>query len=215
MHQDRFSEMTAQSTIVLPSPGFNSPASLERLIARRRSIREFNEQPLSLDQLSQLLWSTQGITDGKQLRAAPSAGATFPLEVVVVAGAFGVSSLPAGSYLYLPKDHSLMPRQTGDLRLHLAGESLGQQAINVAPVSLVIAADYERTRSRYRNRTERYVHMEAGHAAQNLYLQAEALGLGTTSIGAFNDNGVKELLALGGNLAPLYIMPVGYAASGP
>jgi len=89
---------------------------------------------------------------------------------------------------------------------------MGQQAINLAPVSIVIAADYERTRNRYKNRTERYVHMEAGHAAQNIYLQATALGLGTTAIGAFDDNGVKELLSLTGNLQPLYIMPVGHAA---
>jgi len=196
-------------TILLPLPKLSGLVSVEQAIANRRSVREFSEQPLTIEQLSQLLWSVQGITDGKGFRAAPSAGATFPLEVFAVAGPFSVNNLPAGLFQYLPHEHGLRPLKSVDLRLKLIGVALGQQAIKQAPVSLVIAADYERTRSRYRNRAERYVHMEAGHAAQNLYLQAMALGLGTTAIGAFDESGVKELLVLPGNFDPVYILPVG------
>ena len=201
------------TAIKLPQPKPNGPVSVEEAIARRRTIRDFTDRPLSIEGLSQLPWSLQGMTDeGRRLRAAPSAGATFPLEVIVVIGAFGVGGLPAGVYLYLPGDHALRPRRNGDLRQQLSGVALGQQAIAQAPASLIIAADYERTRPRYRNRTERYVHMEAGHAAQNVYLQATALGLGTVAIGAFDDSGVRDLLSLSGNLQPLYILPVGKPA---
>jgi len=198
--------------IILPPPVLTGQIGIEQAVSNRRSIREFSERPLSLEQVSQVLWSAQGVTDGGHLRATPSAGATYPLEILLVAGVFGAGDLPSGLYSYVPVEHSLKPILGKDLRLQLTGVAMGQQAINLAPVSFVIAADYERTRSRYRNRTERYVHMEAGHAAQNIYLQTTALGLGTTAIGAFDDNGVKDLLSLPGNLQPLYIMPVGYPA---
>jgi SagB-type dehydrogenase family enzyme len=199
-----------QPTIELPPAKTSGSVSVEEAIGHRRSVREFAERPISLEELSQLLWSAQGVTDGKRLRAVPSAGATFPLEIIVITGTFGVGNLAAGIYIYLPAEHALRPIRNGDIRLQLTGVAMDQQAINEAPVTLVIAADYERTRSRYRNRTERYVHMEAGHAAQNLYLQATALGLGTAAIGAFDDNGVRDLLVLSGNLQPLYILPVGH-----
>ncbi len=201
------------STVIrLPPPKVAGQVSVEAAIAQRRSIRTFKEQPLLIDELSQLLWSLQGITDGKRMRAAPSAGTTFPLEIVAVIGGFGAGGFSAGTYLYLPHQHSLKPLKNGDLRQRLADAAIGQRAIATAPTSFVIAADYERTRLRYRNRTERYVHMEAGHAAQNAYLQATALGLGTVAIGAFDDSGVKEVLSLAANLQPLYILPVGHLA---
>jgi SagB-type dehydrogenase family enzyme len=169
-----------------------------------------SDQPLSPETLSQILWSAQGITENSRgLRAAPSAGSTYPLEVFIVTGAFGVGGLAAGLYVYSPANHAMVPLRNGDFRQELANEALGQQAIANAPVTLVITADYERTRGRYRNRTERYVHMEAGHAAQNVHLQAAALGLGTVAIGAFDDSGVASVLGLAANYAPLYIMPVG------
>ena len=186
--------------------------SVEEAIANRRSTREFADEPLSLDVLSQLLWSIQGITGKRRQRTVPSAGATYPLEVIAVVGTFGVNNLSTGAYLYIPEPHGLKAFKSGDLRISLAQAALGQQAVTTAPINLIIVADYERTRSRYRNRTERYVHMEAGHAAQNLYLQATALGLGTTAIGAFDDVRVKELLTFQGNFQPLYIMPVGVPA---
>ena len=210
MNSNPNSEPLDAQIIKLTSPRLNGSVSLEQAIARRRSIREFSEQPLTIEQLSQLLWSVQGVTNSQYLRASPSAGATFPLEIIAVVGVFSISALPAGCFQYLPGEHGMKPLRSGDLRLRLTGAALGQQAITLAPVTFIICADYERTRSRYRNRTERYVHMEAGHAAQNLYLQATTLGLGTTAIGAFDDNEVKEVLSLPGNLDPLYVLPIGY-----
>ena len=212
MSAENLASASDSTVIKLPQPKISGEVSVEAAIAHRRSERTFSDRPLSIEELSQLLWSLQGITDGKRLRAAPSAGATFPLEIFAVIGGFGAGGFPAGVYSYLPHEHSLKPRVSGDLRQRLADAAIGQRAIATAPVSLVIAADYERTRLRYRNRTERYVHMEAGHAAQNVYLQAAALGLGTVAVGAFDDSGVKELLALTGNLQPLYILPAGHPA---
>ncbi len=213
MNIDDMSErpITSDSTVIkLPPPKVAGNMSVEEAIARRRSIRAFSDRPLEIEELSQLLWSLQGITDGKRMRAAPSAGATFPLEIIAIVGGFGVGGFSAGVYLYLPHQHALKPLANGDVRQRLTDVAIGQRAIATAPASLVIAADYERTRLRYRNRTERYVHMEAGHAAQNVYLQAAALGLGTVAIGAFDDSGVKEVLSLAPNLQPLYILPVGH-----
>lgn len=197
--------------IRLPEPSVKGSVTVEEAILMRRSTRGFVDQPLTLDILSQLLWSLQGST-GKRSRTTPSAGGTYPLEIIAIVGTFGVTNLSAGSYLYNPESNGLKAYKSGDLRDQLAKVSLEQSAITAAPVNLVIVADYERTRSRYRNRTERYVHMEAGHAAQNLYLQAAALGLGTTAIGAFDDTGVKDLLSIPGDFQPLYIMPVGVPA---
>ncbi|XUX01073.1 MAG: SagB/ThcOx family dehydrogenase [Dehalogenimonas sp.] len=197
--------------VSLPKPSIKGSITVEEAIRTRRSTLEFGDQPLTLDILSRLLWSLQG-SSGKQLRTAPSAGATYPLEIIAIVGTFGVINLSPGSFFYNSLSHGLRAYKSSDLRDRLAKFSLGQQAIATAPVSLVIIADYERTRSRYRNRTERYVHMEAGHAAQNLYLQATALGLGTTAIGAFDDTGVKDVLSIPGDFQPLYIMPVGVPA---
>ena len=195
--------------VKLPAPRIIGSMTLEEAIAVRRSTREFIEQPLTLEIISQLLWSVQGITGEKGLRSVPSAGATYPLVVIAIVGTFGVNNLSPGVYRYLPESHGLRALTSGNLMALLAEVALGQQAIATAPVNFVIGAYYERTRSRYRNRTERYVHMEAGHAAQNLYLQATALGMGTAAIGAFDDDGLKELLSLPGDFQPLYIMPVG------
>ncbi|WP_225973727.1 SagB/ThcOx family dehydrogenase [Dehalogenimonas formicexedens] len=195
----------------MPAPRTTGITSVEEAIAARRSVRVFSDQPLTLEVLSQLLWSLQGMT-GKRFRTVPSAGATYPLQIIAAVGTFGITNLAAGCYLYLSEPHTLRAFKSGDLRTQLAKASLGQQAISTAPLNLVIAADYERTRSRYRNRTERYVHMEAGHAAQNLYLQAAALGLGTAAIGAFDDTGMKDILSVPGDFRHLYIIPVGVPA---
>jgi len=137
---------------------------------------------------------------------SPSAGATYPLEVYVVAG--NVTGLAAGIYHYKPQSHEITHETSGDRRQALAAAALGQSMIEDAPLSLVIAAINERTSPRYGERTERYVAMEAGHAAQNVYLQATALGLGTVVVGAFDDGGVSRVMGLG-QARPLYIMPVG------
>ncbi|MEO0085773.1 MAG: SagB/ThcOx family dehydrogenase [candidate division WOR-3 bacterium] len=166
----------------------------------------FSQIPVQLAAVSQLLWAGQGRTSGWGGRTAPSAGATYPVELYLVAG--WVNGLQAGVYRYLPDVHSVEVVRLGDVREELARASFRQVAIQEAPVVLVISCDYRRTTGRYGARGARYVHMEAGHIGQNVHLQCEALGLGAVMIGAFTDEGVKE--ALGITHEPLYIVPVGF-----
>ncbi len=167
-------------------------------------------KPVSQSQLSQILWAAQGITNSlRKRRAVPSAGATYPLEIFVVCGRNSVEGIDAGIYHYDLARHSLTQHHKGDARIELATAALDQEFIYEAPVDIVICAEYERTLSRYGHRGERYVHIEVGHAGQNIYLQATALGLATVAIGAFNDEQVSEVLRLDKQYKPLYIMPVG------
>ena len=166
---------------------------------------------LTLWEISQVLWAAQGITDKTGLRAAPSAGALYPLDLYLVVGKEGVEGLGEGVYHYLPQSHSLEPTLEGDVRQTLARLSLGQMSIAEAPLSLLITAEYERTTEKYGDRGVRYVHMEAGHVGQNVYLQAEALGLGTVTIGAFQDEEISKALNLPRSYRPLYVMPIGRA----
>ena len=203
----------SNQVVELPPPRLDGPMSLEEAIANRRSIRRYTDEPLTLQDLSQLLWAAQGITDPERgFRAAPSAGATYPLELYVVVGAGGVVGLPAGIYHYDPHEHAISLWLEGDLRDQLCEAALGQEWVREAPISIVIAAAFERTTSRYGERGIRYVYLEAGHAAENVYLQAVALGLGTVAVGAFYDSMVEEVLALPEDQDPIYIMPVGHPA---
>lgn len=196
----------AATGITLPPPSKMGSISLEEALARRRSVREFTQQPLTLGQISQLLWATQGHS-GPQHRTAPSAGATYPLEIYLVVG--NTENLPAGLYRYLPEQHRLETVFEGDIRQRLAAAAADQEWIGRAPAVLVIAALPQRTASRYGVRAERYVQLEAGHAAQNTLLQATSLGLGAAPVGAFNDAEVSRLLHLPAGSTPLYIIPVG------
>jgi SagB-type dehydrogenase family enzyme len=204
-------EVIESGCVRLPPPETVGSMSVEEAISRRRSIRNYGDEPLTVQHLSQLLWSAQGVTDPAQgLRAAPSAGATYPLEVYVVVGLDGVEGLEPGVYHYNPHQHCLTPILQGDLRGKLSNAALNQRWVAEAPVNLVIAAVYERTTARYGDRGVRYVHMEAGHVAENIYLQATALKLGVVAVGAFNDEAVQSLLNLPSNHKPLYIIPVGH-----
>ncbi|MDR7419992.1 MAG: SagB/ThcOx family dehydrogenase [Armatimonadota bacterium] len=181
--------------------------SLESAIARRRSTRAFADAPLALADVAQLLWSAQGVTDQEGHRAAPSAGALYPLELyLVVARVEGVSP---GVYRYIPARHALELVRAGDVRSRLMAAALDQTCVGAGAAHLVFSAVYERTTAKYGERGTRYVHMDVGHAGQNVYLQAEALGLGTVAVAAFDDARVREILGLPGNEHPLYIMPVG------
>jgi SagB-type dehydrogenase family enzyme len=193
--------------IKLPKPRQESKTSVESALRRRRSVREFGKGGLTLAEVSQLLWAAQGITDPEGKRTAPSAGALYPLEVFLVAG--GQDELPAGVYRYRPQGHDLIPVVQGDQRAKLAGAALEQDWLNDAPVTIVIAALYERTARKYKLRARRYVQMEVGHAAQNVHLQAVALDLRTVVVGAFDDAEVKRVLTLAVNEEPLCLMPVG------
>jgi len=205
--------------IYLPSPSQKGDVSLEETIAKRRSIRHFTSEAISQLQLSQILWAAQGITDTRlKYRSAPSAGATYPLEIFVVCGRNGIEDIADGIYHYHIDSHSLALRYSGDVRLELAKAALDQEYIYEAPVDIIICAVYSRTLVGYGDRGERYVHIEVGHAGQNIYLQATALGLATVAIGAFDDERVGKVLGLDKEykplsiMEPLYIMPVGRQA---
>lgn len=193
--------------VKLPPPPTTGAVSLEEALAQRRSVREFVSGALTLAEVSRLAWAAQGAIDSAR-RTAPSAGATYPLEIHLVAGE--VKGLAAGVYRYRPGAHRLEAVDDGDIRLPLAAAALDQEWMSRAALVVVIAAAFERTTARYGKRGERYVHMEAGHAAQNLLLQATALGLGATPVGAFNDAEVSRLLRLPGGETPLYLIPVGH-----
>ena len=194
---------SSSATILrLPPPEQKGKMSLEEALARRRSVREFRAEALTDRELSQLLWAAQGITHADGLRAAPSAGALYPLEFYV--------ALPGGFFRYEPRLHQLVRLSERDLREAMCRAALGQEAITQAPAVFVIAAVYGRMSPKYgAERTPRYVHMEVGHAAENLLLEAEALGLGGVPVGAFHDDVLQKSLGLPLDHCPLYLIPVG------
>lgn len=191
----------------LAEPRQDSGISLDRCIRQRRSVRGFRGRALSRGELSQLLWAAQGITGPEATRAVSSAGALYPLELYVVAG--DVASLPAGVYHYLAGRQELVLTAPGDRREKLVAAACDQDWIATASVIICIAGVFERTTVKYGQRGRGFVYIEAGHAAQNLMLQAIALGLGTTIVGAFSDADVKRLLHLDADETPLCLLPVG------
>ena len=191
----------------LPEPRYDSKVSLEESLLQRRSIRSYTGQPLTLQEVSQLLWAAQGFTDPSGLRTAPSAGALYPLEVYVVVG--DVQDLAPSIYRYEPDGHQLVKIIDGDKRAELASAALGQSCVKEGAVAFVFTGVYERTTVKYGDRGIRYVHIEVGHAAQNLCLQATAMGLGAVTVGAFSDEQMTRLLNLPEKEQPLYIIPVG------
>jgi len=203
--------------IELPDPKLSSDYSVEEAIHNRRSVRSYQEMPVSLQELSQMLWAAYGINkkipNGPAflrggLRTAPSAGALYPLDIYVVAGE--VKDLEAGIYLYDSENHKLNMTKKGDFREDLSNAALGQMMLAKAPFSLVYSAIFERTTKKYGKRgRERYVMMDLGHSAENIYLQAASLGLGTCAIGAFTDIKIKQLINMTKEEEPLYLMPVG------
>lgn len=198
---------SAEDTVRLPPPGDDSGMTLEEAVERRRSVRSYSDDPVSLPELSAVLHAAQGITSERGYRAAPSAGATYPMAVYVVAER--VDELRPGIYAYSPETSTLETLRTGAFLSDLAGAALGQPCITNAALAVVILADYSVTTDVYGERGVRYVHMEAGHISQNIYLQATALGLGTVAVGAFDDDGVAGLLGVEEDLEPMYIMPLG------
>jgi SagB-type dehydrogenase family enzyme len=193
--------------IELPQASHHGKVSVEDALARRRSIRKYADAPLPLDAVSQLLWAAQGITDRDGLRTAPSAGALYPLEVYLVAGS--VTGLRAGVYQYDPRRHRLLLHAAGDLRDDLSDAALEQDWVADAPAVLILTAVYGRTARKYGDRGPRYVHMEVGHAAQNVYLQAVGLELGTVMVGDFDDRRLHRVLRLPTDVEPLGVMPIG------
>ena len=200
--------------ITLPKPKLESKVSVEEALQGRRSKRSYKNEPLSLSEVSQLLWAAYGVTKPSSsglrggLKTAPSAGATYPLELYLVAG--NVTNIPKGIYKYIPERHALKKVFTGDKRAELCSAAHSQSMITNAPASIVYTAIYERTTGRYGTRgKDRYVCMDLGHSAQNVYLQAYTMGIGTCAVGAFDDNALKKALPVAKNEIPLYIMPLG------
>lgn len=193
-----------ESRIILPQADSQGATPLETAIARRRSVRSYTAQELSLEQVGQLLWAAQGITGGQpNKRAAPSAGACQPLIFYLCRA--------DGLWRYHPEEHALVQHRKGDIRPELAQAAWGQQFVAQAPCTFVISAIFERTTQRYGERGQvRYVPMDVGHAAQNLLLQAVALGLASVPVGAFDDLAIKGVLSLPNQEEPLYLLPVGY-----
>ena len=193
----------AAERIPLPSPRLSGQLSLEEALAARRSVREFEPAPLSLAQVGQLCWAAQGITSASGGRTAPSAGALHPLELYVLTG--------DGIFHYLPGPHALERLTHTDRRTALRAAAWDQEAVSQAPAVIAVTAVPQRTSAKYGpERAERYVWLEAGHAAQNILLEAVALGLGAVPIGAFQDDAVRDVLDLPAATIPLYLVPVGH-----
>jgi len=191
-----------EEIIYLPEPETVGEMSLEETIKKRRSVRSFDDKELNLEQISQILWAAQGITDEKGHRSAPSAGALYPLEVYVVK--------KDGVFHYKPEGHKMEIILKGDIRKKLKEICLGQQWVEDAPVDIIITGIYERTTIKYGDRGIRYVYLEAGTACQNILLQAVSLGLGAVPVGAFRDNQIQEILNLSKDETPLFVIPIGY-----
>ncbi|MGK7876367.1 MAG: SagB/ThcOx family dehydrogenase [Xenococcaceae cyanobacterium] len=188
--------------IKLPSPNERGSVSLESALSQRRSVREFSERELTKEEIGQILWAAQGITNSLEgFRTAPSAGALYPLEVYV--------ANKAGFFHYRPQDHTVVRKSHEDVRRQLRQAALDQMPVEEAPCVFVITGIYERTTGKYGERGIRYVHMEAGHVAQNMLLQAVSLGLSGVSVGAFSDREVAQILNLREREKPLYLIPVG------
>lgn len=190
-------------TISLPKPKLSGSVSVEEAIQKRRSVRSYASKDITLEDVSQLLWACQGITDTRRgLRAAPSAGALYPLEIYVAKS--------DGLFHYLPDGHKLEAVSGANVKADLAAASLGQSYVEDAAIDIIICAEYERITSRYGQRGAMYTDMEAGHAAQNVFLQAVALGLDSVPIGAFDKGAVAKIIGVPHSLRPIYILPVGY-----
>ena len=204
----RVSKEEAQLTYTLPPPKTDGNTSVEKALANRRSHRNFQNKAISTSQLSQILWAAYGNTSPNGLRTAPSAGALYPLEVYAVVG--NVEGIKPGVYRYISREHKIVRTIDKDVRIELCNATANQRMVRNAPASVVYSAVFSRTTDRYGKRGHGYVHMELGHSSQNIYLQAEALQLGTCAVGAFIDSKVSQVLKLPANEEPLYIMPIGY-----
>ena len=195
----------------LPNVKTDGTVSLEKSIKIRRTIRSFTPQQLTLEQFSQLLWAAYGITEDRGYkRAAASGGACYPMDIYAIIGEDGVKGVDAGIYHYEPMGHNASLISKGDFREAMARASLGQMWMARPPLCLVVCAEYARITGRYGNRGVRYAMIEAGHIGQNIFLQAEALGLGAGIVGAFQDEAVIQVMGTPPSHEPLLIMPVGY-----
>ncbi|MBS3758505.1 MAG: SagB/ThcOx family dehydrogenase [Desulfobacterales bacterium] len=197
--------------IDLPAPRTDGASALEKALNERRSVRHYTDRPLTLAHIGQLLWAAQGITNSRGFRTAPSAGALYPLEIYLVAGK--AEKINPGIYHYRPAGHQLEQVKAGDHRKAVCDAALSQSAVRNAPVSIIITGVLERTTAKYGKRGIQYVFMEAGHAAQNVLLQAVSLNLGAVPIGAFQNEALGRILGPSESERPLYILCIGHPAA--
>lgn len=203
----------AVEEIHLPPPSYEGKVTVEQALKARRTHRSFKVRPLSLKQLSQILWGAYGVTStvsGCNMKTAPSAGALYPIDIYAVVGKGGVATLAPGVYHYSPERHSLTCTKGGDQRAALAQHALHQMWMAEAPVVIVITGDYVRCTGKYGRRGVTYTHIEAGHVGQNVFLQAEATGLKAGIVGAFENDRIIKALGISATHDPLSIMPVGF-----
>ena len=201
----------SEEEIKLPLPKLEGKISVEEALAGRRSRRAFKDNSLTIEQVSQLLWSAQGITDERRgYRTAPSAARTYPLDIYLVVGEDKVEDLEVGVYHYNPLQHSLTIILEEDRRREISQACLDKNQIENAPVSLIITAEFSRLTDRLGEHRINFVYMEAGHVAQNIYLQVESLGLATVSMGGIREKDISQALNLPDQHIPLYVMPVGH-----
>ncbi len=207
--------------IKLPAPCHDGKVSLEKALSKRRSIRKYSKDSLSISEISQILWAAQGITQkiedppsiwrSKQwmggLRTAPSAGGLYPIELYIAVGE--VKGLSQGLYKYNPQQHAIIKVLEGDKRVDISNAALKQSCIRRGAVNIIIFGVYKRTAFKYGKRAERYVQIESGAVCQNIYLQSYALDLGTVFVGAFKDDSLKSTLNIPEDEYPLGIMPIG------
>ena len=188
----------------LPAPIKTGGPSLATVLATRHSSRQFGDRALDDTEVGQLLWAAQGLVDGR--RTAPSAGALYPLTVRIADA--------RGSWRYVPASHALVAESPADRRALLATAGYGQAALHAAPVILVISARFAVTAKKYGQRAERFATLEAGHAAQNVLLEATALGLAAVPVGAFSDDAVRRALNIAPDETPLYLIAIGACPGG-
>ena len=206
----QYKEYPGKKRIELPTPEYRG-ISVEDAIRKRRSIRNYSDDPMTMKHLSQLLFAAQGITGkmyGQPLRSAPSAGALYPFEVYVVVNS--VEGLSQGIYHFDVRQHALVQLKSGDFSGKITSAGLDQEMLGEADVVFVLSAIFNRTRHKYGERGFRYVYMEAGHISQNIYLQAVSLGLASVAVGAFLDKKVNDLIEVDGKTeAVIYLHAVG------
>jgi len=199
--------------IYLPKPRQDSSVSIEKTLLERKSVRYYTDESLTLTEVSQLLWAAQGFIvrpDGRRRRTVPSAGALYPLEIYLTVRK--VDELEPGVYHFISEEHKLEKILSDDIHPELSIAALGQLRVAQAPINIIIGAVYERTSAKYGDKGIKYVHMEVGHAGQNISLQVISLNLGTVIVGGFDDERVKEIVNIPKDVVPLYIMPVGRPA---
>ncbi len=206
--------MAVTATVKLPEPKITGTMSVEQAINDRRSVRRYTNESLTLQDVSQLMWAAQGITDNKtKFRTVPSGGHTFPLEVYILVGKNSVKGLNEGVYHYNPFNNTLEQILGNDVRPELSQAANGQPWVKEAPVDIIITGNYQKMIDKYKDEklSTRFVDMEAGHAGQNIYLESESLNLATVALGSFKDDQVHQILNIPSNENTLYIYPVGHS----